>query len=59
MCSPVNIVNVCRVQYLLRVDGVLLKFCEIFRCLYVSTVESSAVSMFAHVVNIMNLVGSA
>lgn len=59
MFSPVNIVNLPRVQYLLRVDCVLLKFCDIFRCLYVSTMESSAVSMFAHVVNIMNLVGSA
>lgn len=37
----------------------LLNFLRIFRCLYVSRMKSRAVSMFAHVVNIVNLVGSA
>ena len=36
-----------------------LNVLQVFRCLYVSRMESRAVSMFAHVVNIMNLVGSA
>lgn len=56
---PVNIVYCIHAIFTSHFLVCFLNVLQIFRCLYVSRMESRAVSMFAHVVNIMNLVGSA